>query len=119
MLGDTITVTVNAVAKAMKKINQDSFSSEYLLRETLMEYRLKIRHSQEKALVSGRPMDRHNVEFTQTTYPVGSTDPGRVRQVYYVIRNSRDDAAAEVDYLGDGLADWLKTNTPLLVGWES
>lgn len=119
MLGDTLTFTVNAVAKTVKKINQDSFSSEYLLREATQEFRVKVRHSKEKNLVSGHAMDRHNVEITQTIYPSVTYPTGLVRQAYVVIRNAIEDTATEVDYLSDSLADWVKTNAPLLVGWES
>lgn len=119
MLGDTLTITVNAVAKAMKKINQDAFTSEYLLRETTQEFRTKVRHSKEKALVSGKQMDRHNVEFTQTIYPSVTYPTGLVRQVYVVLRNSTDDDATLVDQLSDGLMDYVKTNAPAIVGWES
>lgn len=119
MLGDTLTFTVNAVAKVVKKINQDSFTAEYLLRETTQEFRVKVRHSKEKALVSGLPMDRHNVELTQTIYPSVTYPTGLVRQAYIVIRNANNDSATEVDYLSDALADWTKTNAPALVGWES
>lgn len=119
MLGDTLTITVNAVAKAMKKINQDAYSAEYLLRETTQEFRVKVRHSNEKALVSGQTMDRHNVEFTQTIFPSVTYPTGYVRQAYTVLRNPKSDSAVEVDYLSDGLADWVKANAPALVGWES
>jgi hypothetical protein len=119
MLGDTLTITVNAVAKAMKKINQDSFSAEYLLREATQEFRTKVRHSKEKNLVSGQSMDRHNVEFTQTIYPSVTYPTGYTRQVYTVIRNPVSDIASDVDLFSDGLADWVKANATLLVGWES
>lgn len=118
MLGDTITITVNAVAKAMKKINQDSYSAEYLLRETTGEYRLKIRHSNEKAQGNKIPMDRHNAEFTYTKFEDGVI-PSSTTVVSTTIRNPRNAVAAEVDLLSDGLADFVKENGTLLVGWES
>lgn len=119
MLGDTLAITVNAVAKTLRKINQDAYSAEYLLRETTQEFRMKIRHSAEKALVSGLPMDRHNAELTQTIFPSVTYPTGLTRQVYVVLRNAKSDAATDVDYLSDALADWTKTNAPALVGWES
>jgi len=119
MLGDTLTITVNAVAKAMKKINQDAYSAEYLLREATQEFRTKVRHSKEKNLVSGQLMDRHNVEFTQTIFPSVTYPTGYTRQVYTVIRNPNSDVATDVDLFSDGLADWVKANAAALVGWES
>lgn len=118
MFGDSITITVNAVAKALKKINQDSYSSEYLLRETDGEWRLKIRHSAEGKLLRGENMDRHNVEFTRTVFGV-SPDDGYSIVVSTTLRNPVRIAGAEVDQVSDGLADWVKANGVLLTGWES
>lgn len=118
MLGDTITITVNAVAKALKKINQDNFSAEYLLKETTGEYRLKIRHSKEKALIRGENMERHNVELSYTFYGV-SPDDGYQTIVSTTLRNAERISGVEVDQLSDGLADFVKAQGVLLVGWES
>lgn len=118
MFGDSITITVNAVAKALKKINQDSYSGEYLLRETTGEYRLRVRHSKEKAQIRGENMERHNVELTYTFF--GATpDDGYTTVVSTTLRNAERITGTEVDQLSDGLADWIKANGVLLVGWES
>jgi hypothetical protein len=118
MLGDTISITVNAVAKTLKKINQDSYSSEYLLRETDGEYRMKVRHSTDKALVRGELMDRHNVELSRTVYGT-APDDGYTVIVGSTLRNPQRIAGLEVDQYSDALADWVKANGVLLVGWES
>jgi len=119
MLGNTLTVTVNAVAKVLALINQDGFSGEYFLKEATMDWRAKVRHSKEKNLVSGQVMDRHNVELTQTFYPSVTYPTGYTRQVYVVIRNPTTDDATEVDKLSDGLMDYVKANAPAIVGWNS
>lgn len=118
MLGDSIVVTVNAVAKTLKKINFDNFQSEYLLRETTGEYRLKIRHSTEKALIRGEQMERHNAELSYTSFGV-APDDGYTIIVGTTMRNPNRIDAIEVDQLSDGLADFIKANGVLLVGWES
>lgn len=118
MFGDSISITVNAVAKTLKKINQDSYSSEYLLRETTGEFRLRIRHSKEKALIRGENMDRHNVELTRTIFGV-APDDGYSIIVSTTFRNPIRVDGVEVDQLSDGLADWVKANGVLLCGWES
>jgi hypothetical protein len=118
MLGDTISITINAVAKTLVKINQDSYSSEYLLRETDGEYRCKIRHSTDKGQVRGETMDRHNVELTRTVFGT-APDDGYSVIVSSTIRNPQRTAAAEVDQISDGLADFVKTNGVKLAGWES
>lgn len=118
MLGESITITVNAVAKTLKRINQDSYSAEYLFRETSGEYRVKIRHSQEKALIRGETMDRHNVELAHTVFGTG-LDDGYTVITSTTLRNPVRIDAVEVDQLSDGLADFVKANGVLLVGWES
>lgn len=118
MLGDSITITVNAIAKPMKKINQDNYSAEYLFRETTGEYRLKVRHSNEKSSTGKVPMDRHNVEFSHTRFATGE-QPAATTVVSTTIRNPKDADAVAVDHLSDGLADFVKANAALLVGWES
>jgi hypothetical protein len=92
---DTITITINSVAKVLNRINQDGYSSEYLLKETTGSFRLKIRNSTYKA-ASGRLMDRHNVEFTQTIYAVSPATINMVRKSYSVIENDQTDLAADV-----------------------
>lgn len=118
MLGDTISITINAVAKVLKKINQDQYSSEYLLRETTGEFRMKVRHSKDKGLVRGEAMDRHNVELSRTVFGT-APDDGYSVVVSTTLRNPERIEGAEVDQISDGLADWVKANGVLLVGWES
>lgn len=93
MFADPITITVNAVAKALVRINQDAYGSEYFLREATQEWRLKIRNTtytnSAKVLT-----DRHNFEFTNTVYAT-PTAPSIVRKIYSVFENSRSDTAAD------------------------
>lgn len=119
MLGDSITITVNAIAKTLKKIDSgQTYASEYLLRETDGEFRLKIRHSTDKGLLRGESMHRHNVELTRTVFGT-APDDGYAIVVSSTIRNPERIGGVEVDQLSDGLADFVKANGVLLVGWES
>jgi hypothetical protein len=115
--GDTVTITVNAVDKVLKRINPGiAWTSEFLLRETTGEFRLKIRHSPEGKLLRGEPMHRHNVELSQTVFGV-APDDGYTVVVSTTIRNPERIAAADVDKLSDGLADFVKANGADLVDW--
>lgn len=119
MLGDTLTITVNSVAKTLTKINQDSYSSEYLLKEATGEYRLRVRHSKEKAVPGQVQFDRHNVELTRTIYATATVGQ-IVRQSYIVIRNPADSAVTDVQYETAALTGFLSaTNIGKLYGWES
>lgn len=119
MLGDTITVTVNAVAKVLAKINQDAYTSEYLLRETTGKYSLKIRHSKDKPTASGVKYDRHAVDFTYTIFASGSV-PEFYRRCYVTIVNSDADDATLVGHVTTGIEAYLNAaNVAKVVGWES
>lgn len=119
MIGDTIAVTVNAVAKTLVKINQDGYSSEYFLKEATQEFRMKIRNSSDRPLPDGTKVSRHNVELTQTVYAT-TTSPEFVRKSYTVIVNYNNDDATSVGYLQSALNGFLTaTNIGKLVNWES
>lgn len=95
MFADTITITINAVAKILNRINQDNGGSEYFLRGALDDFRLKIRHTSYTNKASGRIVDRHNVEFVQTVYPVAPATASTIRKAYLVLEAERVDAITD------------------------
>jgi hypothetical protein len=122
MFGDTLTVTLGGsggTAKVCNKINQDSYGAEYLLNEGTGEIRVKIRHLKE-ALKEGElyPIERHQVEFTQTIFATGST-PQYTRDFYMIMRNYPNDTVASVSDVGEALSYFLgQTNILKVLGWE-
>lgn len=54
--------------QSLRRINNDNYGSEYLKKNTLDEYQMKIRHSTMTDKASGQVYDRHNVEVTQVIY---------------------------------------------------
>lgn len=110
-------ISINAVAKSLVRINQDNYGSEYLYREATYELRLKIRHTKEKAVGGNLPLSRHNIELTQTVFPT-STTLAITRQAYLVLRNLDSDTAIDVSYLAQGLVDFLTdANLGDLINW--
>lgn len=99
--GLTLTVTINAIAKVLKRINQDNYSTQYYLREPTEEFTVNIRHSKEAIQKDGTQFDRHNIELINTVFPT-ETMPGKSRVQYIVIRNLRNDdyTAVKNDILG-------------------
>lgn len=87
---NSVTINVGETPKVLVKINQDSFGSQYYLREAAEEFTLNCRHSQEGLLPDGSRFDRHNVEIIHTTFAT-DTSPERVRVSYAVFRNKRSD----------------------------
>lgn len=85
MLADPQTVTVNAVAKNMPRINQDNNSSVYRLRSTTDEYVLTIKHSNGK-IVGSQNGEGHLVKIDYTVFAT-STVPEQHLACWLVIQN--------------------------------
>jgi len=118
--GDTITITINSVAKVLNKINQDAYSSEYLLRESTGEYSMNIRHSRDKVLVNGFPLERHNLTLKQTIYAVPNTSPAITRQISTTLVADRTDVQATALLFDVGFVGFLtSTNMGKALNWES
>nr|UJQ85490.1 MAG: hypothetical protein 2 [Leviviridae sp.] len=123
MFADPTTLTVNSVAKALVKINQDQYSSEYLLRTALDEFRLRIRNSTYMDKKRGATIDRHNVEFIHTVFPIAPATLATVRKTYTVIENQQGDTLADPTYTASALFAWLtatsNANITKLMNFES
>lgn len=122
MYGDSITLTLGGIGgtdKVLKKINQDNYSAEYLIRETTGEIRMKVRHTLEQSKNGALALDRHNVEVTQVVFET-STAPEYTRQFYFVFRCAKQDNVAECVDVGEAVALWATgANLTALAGWES
>lgn len=104
-------------AKSLPKINQDSYGSEYYLREATQEFRVKIRHTREAVREGALPLERHNLEITQTVFGTSGA-PDTVRQAYVVLRNSKGDTLADIQNVGAALSYYMdSTHYGDLVGW--
>jgi len=107
-IADPLVITLAvAGAKSLNKINQDNYGSEFLLRETLVEYRAKVRHSVTKPDANGVVYDRHNFEVVITTFAT-STVPEFHEKFYFVQENVR--GQTNVD-LPDAVADLMIAST--------
>jgi hypothetical protein len=117
--GATLTITINAVAKVLNRINQDNYGSEFYLRETLVSYRYKIRHSKVKATAAvPYAQDRHNVELTVTTFAT-STVPQHVSTYYSVIQVPEDAVMATESLQAQGFGSYSFNATRVddLLAW--
>lgn len=107
MFADPQTITINAVDKTLKKINQDKYSSEYLLRSSTDELRLVIRNTSYLDKKRGVNIDRHNCELTQTVFPVAPATLSTVRKCYTVIENQQGDTLTDPTNVASALLCWL------------
>jgi hypothetical protein len=119
MLGNTLVLPLSTGNVTCLKINQDSYSSEYLFKGTLSEHRVKIRHNKTVATATKPAMDRHNIEVQETVFAT-ATVPEFTRKVYVVFEALPSDTSIVNQ---DGLFDWLiataNVNLISLVNWES
>lgn len=128
MFADPSTVTVNAIAKNLVRINADNYGSEYLLREATQEFRMKIRNSQGKptsqksitgVMLSMQPTDRHSIELTQTVYATASA-PQFVRKAYLVVEHLHVDTVTDPVNLANALVAFATSgNITKIVNFEN
>ncbi|DAD50158.1 coat protein [ssRNA phage Gephyllon.1_20] len=97
-----LVINYAAGTKTLPMINQDSYGSEYYLRESTQEFRMKIRHSKETPTKTGSQMLRHNVELTRTVFGAdGAADV--VQQAYLIYRHGYRDDIDDAAELGASL----------------
>jgi isocitrate dehydrogenase len=120
MFSDTITITINSVAKVLNRINQDGYSSEYLLKTSTDQFALRLRNSSYTDKTRGKVIDRHNVELVQTIYPVAPATVSTVRKYYSVLENEQGDAVTDALNFGLGIVGFqTSANLTKLLNWES
>lgn len=119
MIGEQVTVTINAVAWTLNRINQDSYSAEYFARTSLEEVTLRIRHSNENAAAGKTPMERHQIDLIRKVYAT-LTIPERSYQAYTVLRMPKGADPDLLEQVCAGLTGFeTATNVDKIVGWQS
>lgn len=108
---DPASITINGVPKALVKINQDGYSSEYRLRNALDEYTLNIRNTSYTDKKRGVAIDRHNIELVHTVFPVAPSTLSTVRKVYTVIENQQGDTLTDPTFVASGLYAFLTASS--------
>lgn len=119
---DTITFTVNSVAKVLTRVNSGApYSAEYRLRGSLDEYKFVIRHTSFIDKVTKVNRNRHSGELTHTVYPVSPSVIPTVRKSYTVLEEAvSDDAAVAVQKFDEAfVAFFSAANITKLLNYES
>lgn len=116
MFADPQTLTVNAVAKALVRINQDGYGSVYLLRSATDEFKLTIKNQSRLDKQRGVTIDRHTVEFIHTVFPVAPATIASIRKVYTVIENQQGDTLTDPNYVATALYAWLTASSSVNIG---
>lgn len=68
MLANTLTLTINSVAKVLTRVSEQNQSSTYRLKTADEELTLQFRHSKESGAGLVEPIDRHNMFIEWTVY---------------------------------------------------
>lgn len=119
MIGDTISLTIDSVAKVLVKIREDGYAAEYRLKETTQQFDLKIRHQDESPKAGFAQMERHNAELRQTVFGVSGA-PNVVRYYSFTLRQAKSDDSIASRKLALGLVAWQTAgNLDKVLGWES
>lgn len=112
--GATITLTVNAVAKVLNRINQDNYGSEYSLIGDTDAWNLKIRHSTDKVDSDGMTMLRHNVYLEHITYATAS-ELQKKESCTITLRQGKFDGTTQVGYDAEAFVAWLAATSYAVV----
>lgn len=105
MFANTLTLTVNAVAYTLNRINQDNFGSVYLFKDAVQKFEMKIRHSTDNQ--NGFQQNRHNVYLEHVVYAT-PTASEKFFSVTVTLRDREGSGPADL------LKDWQGFNTLLL-----
>lgn len=118
MLGDTIGITYNAVAKTLRKVNQDSYGADYYLEESGIRYVLTVRHTIPKT--NGQPGESHVMRLSIEHYD-GSGVLLRTCSAWTVVRtdDGSQDYVSSQRVLAALLTATTTTNTDKVLMRES
>lgn len=110
--GSSLTVTINAVPKVLTRTGNGPGQSQFMLRETGVEYLLTIAHSKESGVMGdGYPMERHMMRLRKTVFAVPGTSPEKVSESYIILRSQKSSDLASDELIAHGLIDLIDGGT--------
>lgn len=118
---DTITITVNAVAKVLVALKSGNpLESKYLLRGTTDQYELRIAHKTYKdSSRAGTVVNRHTAELIHTVYPVAPAVIPTIRKSYTVLEETPTDLVADVQKFDEAfVAFFTAANITKMLNYE-
>lgn len=117
MLGDPVTVTIDAVAQIMPRVNDQNFGGHYRKIATGVQYDLTVKHTTEANKLGQKEMDRHNVDLKYTTFDAEGLPT--VYHVYTVVRTPKGADPTVVEKMWAGFNTWATANDAAIIGWQS
>lgn len=125
MLGATLTITLDGsggTAKVLPLVNQDGYSSEYFLNETLETFRAKVRHSRDNVKAGTQAFERHTVTFERFVKPTTLIPAGSLSQITMTIRNDPNGVQGDIIDVAEAMSFYMVKAGGIsakLLGWES
>ena len=71
MFANTLTITIDGIARVLTRVNQDNYGSLYQLKDATQKFVLQFRNGTDKA--SPENLDRHTMVFEHTVYATATT----------------------------------------------
>ncbi len=110
MFANTITLTINAVAKVLNRVNQDNYGSEYALASATESIVLKIRHSTDSVDGDGLIMKRHNVFVEHIVFPTPTAAMQKFTATVTLRHGRYDDPTKSADLI-KAVSAWVSSTT--------
>lgn len=117
MIGDTIGITFDAVAKTLTKVNQDNYGATYYLEDGTRRFTLNVKHT---IPAKGKPGESHLMRLDVEVYDAEGVLQ-RTASAWSVIRtdNGSQDSAESIDVTAALLTAFTPTNYTKMIGRES
>lgn len=110
-LADPAVVTIGGVGKSLTRVKQDGYSAEYRLVSTTDQIVLNVRNTSYLDKKRGVTMNRHNLDLTQTVFPVAPATLSTIRHAYVVIENQQGDTLTDPNNFATGLLTFLSASS--------
>jgi hypothetical protein len=110
MFANTLTLTINSVAKVLNRVNQDNYGSEYSFVDGTESIVMKIRHSSDPLDGDGFVNKRHNVYVEHLVYATPST-AARKATFTLTCRHDKTGVPTMSSDLGKAVGVWFAAST--------
>lgn len=117
MFANTLTLTVNAVAKVLTRVNQDNYGSEYKLVSSTDSWTLKFRNSNDPS-DGVEPLTRHNMYVEYVVYATPTATEKRYT-MSATMRYRKTSDPTQMGYIEAAFCTLLNSQAAGLIAGES
>ncbi|DAD51891.1 coat protein [ssRNA phage Esthiorhiza.2_5] len=110
-LADPAVVTIGGTPHSLTRVKQDGYNSEYRLVSATDQYVLNVRNTSYLDKKRGVTINRHNIDISQTIFPVAPATLSTVRHCYVVIENQQGDTLTDPNNFAAGILTFLTASS--------